>query len=91
MAQCTINAVQVWKDGQSISCDTLSLVSINDNLTNKATFYFQVGTITEDIFKPETEGNLTCGGESYATWAQSGFSTDWITSWACEILNLTKV
>lgn len=91
MAQCTINSVQVWKDGQSISCDTLNLISINDNLTTKATFYFQVGTTTDEVFKSETEGNLTCAGESYVSWSESGFSTEWITSWACQILNLTKV
>ena len=91
MATTTILEVSVWKQGAAVSCNTLSLNSISDNLTSSATFYFQVGTTTAETFTPETEGNLTCSAENYIDWRVNSFSTDWILTWACGQLNLTKV
>ena len=62
--------------------------SINDNLTNSATFYYQLFSSTNQQL---AEGNLTMTGEDYTTYSSSQDSNEYAYQWGATQLNLTLI
>lgn len=102
MAQ--IQAVTVWKDGVETTATQFSLISIGDNLSTSANFYYQLleeVSTTQDADGNDVtsggsvvaDGNLTMDGQDYQDWgSQSGTDiNEWAYDWAAGKLNLTLV
>lgn len=88
--QKAITPVTIWANGESKSANLFSMVSIQDDLSTSATFYYQLMEIYPEaeptVSTQLAQGNLTLGGEDYPTWDGSN---EWIMNWAAEKLNLT--
>jgi hypothetical protein len=88
--QKAINPVAIWANGESKSANLFSMVSIQDDLSTSATFYYQLmesDTEAEPTVSTQlAQGNLTLGGTEYPTWDGSN---EWIMNWAAGKLNLT--
>ena len=79
----TIQPVSIWVNGKTDSATIFSLICINDNLKDSATFYYQ---LFDSSLIQLAQGNLTMGLPDY--------TTDWVTNdaaynWAATQLNLT--
>lgn len=88
--QKAINPVAIWANGESKNANLFSMVSIQDNLSDSATFYYQLmesDTQAEPAMSTQlAQGNLTLGADEYPSWDGSN---DWIMNWAASKLNLT--
>lgn len=88
--QKAINPVTIWANGESKSANVFNLVSIQDDLSTSATFYYQLmesdpqaePTVSVQL----AQGNLTLGPSEYSSWDGSN---EWIMDWAAGKLNLT--
>lgn len=98
MAQ--IQPVQVWKDGSVKTASVFTMVSIYDDLSSSAKFYYQM----KEADSTDADGNLVSGsvvadgnldlaGQEYQDWGnQSGTDINtWAYDWAAGQLNLTIV
>jgi hypothetical protein len=79
----TIQPVSIWVNGKTDSATIFSLICINDNLLNSATFYFQ---LLDATLASIASGNLTMVDPDY--------TADWTTNnaaylWAATQLGLT--
>lgn len=79
----TIQPVLIWFNGKTDNATIFSLICINDNLLNSATFYFQ---LLDATLSSIASGNLTMSLPDY--------TTDWVTNdaaynWAAIQLGLT--
>ena len=79
----TIQPVSIWYNGATDSATLFSLICINDNLKDSATFYY---TLLDSSLIQLAQGNLTMNLPDYAT--------DWQTNdaaynWAATQLSLT--
>ena len=85
-----IQLVPIWYKGSLINAKIFNLYSINDNLTNSATFYFALfsGTLDELGIKL-TEGNLVMDGTNYTSYSNSTDSNNFAYNWGALKLNLT--
>lgn len=83
-----INPVNVWVAGQELVASLFTLSIINDNLTDSATFYYQLST---DENVSVSNGNLSMTPEEYAAWDESTNINQSAYEWAAEKLNLTLV
>jgi len=79
----TISPITIWYNGKTDTATIFSLICINDNLKDSATFYYQ---LLDSSLLQLTQGNLVMGLPDY--------TTDWTTNdaaynWAATQLNLT--
>jgi len=57
-----INPVPMWINGKNVNAEFINVISVNDNLQNSATFYYQLLSVTNDVL---VTGNLTMSGDEY--------------------------
>lgn len=88
--QKAINPVAIWANGESKNANLFSMISIQDNLSDSATFYYQLmesdAEAEPTVSVQLAQGNLTLGADEYPTWDGSN---EWIMDWAAGKLNLT--
>jgi len=76
----------LWVNGQQQTATLFSLIIINDNLSNSATFYWQL--LDADASKL-ADGNLTMGEPDYDQWDTQSDANQWAYEWASTELNIT--
>jgi hypothetical protein len=81
-----IQPFQIWVNGQQQTATVFSLIIINDNLSNSATFYWQLYSSAEEKL---ADGNLTMGEPQYDQWGTSSDVNQWAYEWAATQLNIT--
>ena len=81
-----IQPIQLWVNGQQQTATLFSLIIINDNLSNSATFDWQL--LDADANKLQ-EGNLTMGEPTYDQWGTQSDVNEWAYEWAATQLNIT--
>ena len=90
-----IEAVTIWKNGESQEANLLNAYIINDNLATSCSFYYQLcssgeGTEAMPLVIGQTlaEGNVTMSGDDYLSWDGSN---DYAFSYIATKLNLTLI
>jgi hypothetical protein len=83
-----IQPISIWVNGANQTATLFSLIIINDNLTNSATFYWQL--LDADAVKL-TDGNLTIGEPDYDVWGSTADVNQAAYDWAASKLNITLV
>jgi hypothetical protein len=83
-----IQPFTLWVNGQQVTATLFSLIIINDNLLNSATFYWQL--LDADAVKLQ-DGNLTMGEPDYDVWGSSADINLAAYQWAASKLNITLV
>jgi len=81
-----IQPIQIWVNGQQQTATVFSLIIINDNLLNSATFYWQLLDSAEVKL---ADGNLTMVEPQYDQWGTSSDVNQWAYEWAATQLNIT--
>jgi hypothetical protein len=81
-----IQPLTLWVNGQQQTATVFSLIIINDNLLNSATFYWQLFSSAEEKL---ADGNLTMGEPQYDQWGTSSDVNQWAYEWAATQLNIT--
>ena len=81
-----IQPFTLWVNGQQQTATLFSLIIINDNLNNSATFYWQL--LDADAVKL-ADGNLTMVEPQYDQWGTQGDVNQWAYEWAATELNIT--
>jgi hypothetical protein len=81
-----IQPIQIWVNGQQQTATVFSLIIINDNLLNSATFYWQLLDSAEVKL---ADGNLTMIEPQYDQWGTSSDVNQWAYEWAATELNIT--
>jgi hypothetical protein len=79
-----IQPVTIWNNGIESTASILNLWCVNDNLSNQATFCYQMLT---DNMNCLSQANLTMTGSDYANWQTNQYAYDW----AANRLNLTII
>lgn len=90
-----IEAVTIWKNGESQKANLLNAIIINDNLQSSCSFYYSLNASGEGteayplvIGQTLAEGNITMGGDQYLAWdGDNNFAFSYIA----EKLNLTLI
>lgn len=83
-----IQPIQIWVNGQEQTATLFNLLSINDNLLDSATFYWQL--LDADSVKLQ-DGNLTMDAADYAIWSSTQDVNQAAYDWAASKLNITLV
>jgi hypothetical protein len=90
-----IQAVTIWKNGESQEANLLNAYIINDNLESSCVFYYSLnasGDGTEEmplvVGASLAEGNITMSGEQYLAWDGDN---DYAYTYIAEKLNLIIV
>lgn len=83
-----IQPFSLWVNGQQVTATLFNLIIINDNLTNSATFYWQL--LDADAVKLQ-DGNLTMGEPDYDVWNSAQDVNLAAYQWAASKLNITLV
>jgi len=83
-----IQPLTLWVNGQQVTATLFSLIIINDNLLDSATFYWQL--LDADAVKL-ADGNLTMGEPDYDVWGSSADINLAAYQWAASKLNITLV
>jgi len=83
-----IQPVSIWYNGSMVAATLFNLVSISDNLSTTASFYYALLS-AENIRL--AEGNLTMDGFDYEAYSSSPDSNAYAYTWAASKLNLTLV
>jgi hypothetical protein len=83
-----IAPLTLWVNGQNQTATLFSLIIINDNLTNSATFYWQL--LDADASKL-ADGNLTISEPDYNVWGLTADINQAAYEWAASELNITLV
>ena len=78
----------IWVSGQQKTATLFNLLSINDNLVDSATFYWQL--LDADAVKLQ-DGNLTMDAADYAIWSSAQDINLAAYQWAAAKLNITLV
>jgi hypothetical protein len=81
-----IQPIQIWVNGADQTATLFNLIIINDNLTNSATFYYQL--LDADAVKL-TDGNLTIGEPDYDVWGSTADVNQAAYDWAASKLSIT--
>jgi hypothetical protein len=81
-----IQPLTLWVNGQQATATQFSLIIINDNLTNSATFYWQLLDSAEVKLQ---DGNLTMGEPDYDIWSLTQDINQSAYEWAASKLNIT--
>ena len=80
-----INPVAMWVNGKNVNAIFINLYSVNDNLSNSATFYYQLLSAENESL---TSGNLTMLGDDYITWGNAQDINLAAFQWASKQLNI---
>lgn len=90
-----IEAVTIWKNGESQEANLLNAIIINDNLESSCSFYYSLNASGEGteamplvIGQCLAEGNVTMSGEDYLAWDNSNEAA---YVYIAEKLNLTLI
>ena len=83
-----IQPISIWVNGADQTATLFNLIIINDNLTNSATFYYQL--LDADAVKL-TDGNLTIGEPDYDVWGSTADVNQAAYDWAASKLSITLV
>jgi len=83
-----IQPIQIWVNGADQTATLFNLIIINDNLTNSATFYWQL--LDADAVKL-ADGNLTMGEPDYDVWGSTTDVNQAAYDWAASKLSITLV
>jgi hypothetical protein len=83
-----IQPVSIWYNGQIVQATIFNMVSINDNLTTSATFYY---TLYVNPNYQVASGNLEMTGADYINYSTSTTANDFAYEWGAAQLNLTLV
>ena len=83
-----IQPISIWVNGQQQTATLFSLIIINDNLLNSATFYWQL--LDADAVKL-ADGNLTMGEPDYDVWGSTVDVNQAAYYWAASKLSITLV
>lgn len=83
-----IQPVSIWYNGSIIAATLYNLVSINDNLTDSATFLYQLFSSDNMLL---VDGNLTMSGADYITYSTSPDSNSYAYQWGATQLNITLI
>ena len=90
-----IQAVTIWKNGESQEANLLNAFIINDNLQSSCSFYYSLnasGEGTEEmplvVGALLADGNITMSGEQYLAWDGDN---DYAYTYIAEKLNLIIV
>jgi hypothetical protein len=83
-----IQPISIWYNGQIVQATIFNLTSINDNLIDSATFYWQ---LFNDTNIPISQGNLTMLEPDYTNYSTSPDSNQYAYQWGATQLNLTLV
>lgn len=83
-----IQPVSIWYNGSMVAATIFNMVSISDNLSTSATFYYQ---LFNDQKIQLADGNLTMDGFDYEAYSTSPDSNSYAYSWGASKLNLTLV
>jgi hypothetical protein len=81
-----IQPLTLWVNGQQKTATQFSLIIINDNLLDSATFYWQL--LDADSVKLQ-DGNLTMDAADYAVWSSTQDINQSAYDWAANKLNIT--
>jgi len=81
-----IQPLTLWVNGQQKTATLFSLIIINDNLLDSATFYWQL--LDADSIKLQ-DGNLTMDAADYAVWSSAQDVNLAAYQWAASKLNIT--
>ena len=81
-----IQPISIWVNGQQQTATVFSLIIINDNLLNSATFYWKLLDSAESQL---ADGNLTIVEPEYDQWGTSSDVNQWAYEWAATQLNIT--
>ena len=81
-----IQPFTLWVNGQQVTATLFNLISINDNLFNSATFYWQL--LDADSVKLQ-DGNLAMDAADYAIWSSTQDVNQAAYDWAASKLNVT--
>jgi hypothetical protein len=81
-----IQPLTLWVNGQQKTATQFSLIIINDNLLDSATFYWQL--LDADSIKLQ-DGNLTMDAADYAVWSSTQDINQSAYDWAANKLNIT--
>lgn len=89
----TIQAVNVWQNGQVKSATKFNMNSIFDDLETSATFYYELLQVNVDAEGNESteqvaQGNLSMTGAEYQAWDDSN---DGAYTWGAGKLSLTII
>ena len=80
-----IQPFSLWVNGQQVTATLFNLIIINDNLSNSATFYWQL--LDADAVKL-ADGNLTMGEPDYDVWNSAQDVNLAAYQWAASKLNI---
>jgi len=83
-----IQPILIWVNGADQTATLFSLIIINDNLTNSATFYWQL--LDADAVKL-ADGNLTMREPDYDVWGSTSDVNQAAYDWAASKLSITLV
>jgi hypothetical protein len=83
-----IQPVSIWYNGITIQAIIFNMISVSDNLSTEAVFYYQLFSANNDQL---TEGNLTMTGFDYQAYSTSPDSNAYAYQWGATQLNLTLV
>jgi hypothetical protein len=83
-----IQPVTIWVNGENKQGVWLNAYIINDNLSDSATFYWNILNVTELQL---AQGNLTISGQSYIDWNANPDINDDAYLWISLQLGLTLI
>jgi hypothetical protein len=83
-----IQPVSIWYNGSMIAATIFNMNSINDNLIDNATFYYQL--YSSDSLQLAS-GNLTMSGFDYEAYSTSPDSNSYAYQWGATQLNITLI
>jgi hypothetical protein len=83
-----IQPLSIWYNGQMIQSTIFNLVSISDDLSTTANFYYQLFSVNNQQL---AEGNLTMNGFDYQAYSTSPNSNAYAYNWGASKLNLTLI
>lgn len=83
-----IQPVSIWYNGSMVAATVYNMISISDNLSTSATFYYQLFSASQLQL---ADGNLTMDGFDYEAYSTSPDSNAYAYSWGASKLNLTLV
>lgn len=86
----TIEPVSIWYNGQQKQANILAASASVDNLSNAATFSYQLLQVVQvdeytERLMDVISGSLTMTGEAYQNWTTNDYAYDWVA----QQLNLT--
>ena len=83
-----IQPVSIWYNGEMVAATIFNLISINDNLSTTANFYYQLLSSANIQL---AQGNITMDGIDYTNYCTSIDSNNYAYEWAATKLGLTII